>query len=53
MDALQLLKKDRDKVKVMLTDLEATTERAVKTRAGGLATLKQRVNAARCGKATC
>lgn len=32
MDALQLLKKDHDQVKKMLKDLEATTERAVKTR---------------------
>ena len=40
MDALRLLKKDHDKVKGLLADLEATTERAVKTRAGGLATLK-------------
>lgn len=32
MDALQLLKKDHDQVKKMLRDLEATTERAVKTR---------------------
>ena len=32
MDALTLLKKDHDGVKKMLKDLEATTERAVKTR---------------------
>ena len=32
MDALKLLKKDHDEVKKMLKDLEATTDRAVKTR---------------------
>ncbi len=32
MDALTLLKKDHDEVKKMLKDLDATTERAVKTR---------------------
>jgi len=31
-DALTLLKKDHDEVKKMLKDLEATTERAIKTR---------------------
>jgi hemerythrin-like domain-containing protein len=33
MDALTLLKRDHDKVKGLLRDLEPTTERAVKTRA--------------------
>ena len=32
MDALRLLKKDHDDVKKLLKDLDATTERAVKTR---------------------
>ena len=32
MDALQLLKKDHEQVKKLLKDLEATTDRAVKTR---------------------
>lgn len=32
MDALTLLKKDHDEVRKMLKDLDATTERAVKTR---------------------
>ena len=32
MDALTLLKRDHDKVKAMLSELEPTTERAVKTR---------------------
>jgi len=32
MDALTLLKKDHDKVKTLLKDLESTTERGVKTR---------------------
>ncbi|HET7236074.1 MAG TPA: hemerythrin domain-containing protein [Actinomycetota bacterium] len=41
MDALQMLKRDHAKVKEMLADLETTTERAVKTRTDGLATLKQ------------
>ncbi|MDH5224486.1 MAG: hemerythrin domain-containing protein [Actinomycetota bacterium] len=40
MDALKLLKQDHDEVKTMLSDLEDTTERAVKTRTEGLATLK-------------
>ena len=33
MDAIALLKADHDKVKKLLTDLESTTERGVKTRA--------------------
>jgi hemerythrin-like domain-containing protein len=32
MDAIQLLKADHDKVKKLLTELESTTERAIKTR---------------------
>jgi hypothetical protein len=40
MNALKLLKQDHDEVKSMLSDLESTTERAVKTRTEGLATLK-------------
>jgi len=40
MNALKLLKQDHDEVKSMLSDLESTTERAEKTRAEGLATLK-------------
>lgn len=32
MNALSLLKKDHDKVKKMLQELESTTERGVKTR---------------------
>lgn len=41
MDALQLLKDDHDKVKKMLSEMEETTERAVKTRTEMLQTLKQ------------
>jgi hypothetical protein len=40
MDALSLLKEDHDKVKKLLKDLDSTTERGVKTREQGLATLK-------------
>ena len=40
MNALTLLKRDHTEVKKMLSDLEDTTERAEKTRAEGLATLK-------------
>ena len=40
MNALTLLKRDHTEVKKMLSDLEDTTERAEKTRTGGLATLK-------------
>jgi hypothetical protein len=40
-DALTLLKNDHGKVKKMLSELEGTTERAVKTRREGLAELKQ------------
>ena len=45
MDALALLKKDHERVKTMLGDLEGTTERAEKTRVEGLATLKQELEA--------
>ena len=41
MDALQLLKRDHDQVKKLLTEGEATTERAEKTRTELLATIKQ------------
>ena len=41
MDALQLLKADHDKVKKLLADGDATTERAEKTRTELLATIKQ------------
>jgi iron-sulfur cluster repair protein YtfE (RIC family) len=40
-DALTLLENDHGKVKKMLSGLEETTERAVKTRQEGLAELKQ------------
>ena len=40
MDAITLLKTDHDKVKELLTELESTTERAVKTRAELFATIK-------------
>ena len=40
MDAIALLKADHDKVKELLTRLEDTTERAVKTRAELFATIK-------------
>ncbi|HEX6844420.1 MAG TPA: hemerythrin domain-containing protein [Actinomycetota bacterium] len=40
MNALQLLKDDHDRVKGMLEDLDATTERAEKGRTEGLAKLK-------------
>jgi hypothetical protein len=43
MNALKLLKQDHDEVKSMLSDLESTTERAEKTRAEGLATLKAEI----------
>jgi hemerythrin-like domain-containing protein len=41
MDALQLLKADHDKVKKLLADGDATTDRAEKTRTDLLATIKQ------------
>jgi len=40
MDALTLLKKDHDKVKRLLGELESTTERGVKTRSDLFATIK-------------
>jgi hypothetical protein len=40
-DALELLKADHDKVKKLLSEGDETTERAVKTRAELLATIKQ------------
>jgi len=40
MDAISLLKADHDKVKKLLSDLESTTERGVKTRAELFATIK-------------
>jgi len=40
MDAIALLKEDHRKVKALLTDLEATTERGVKTRSELFATIK-------------
>ena len=40
MDALSLLKTDHDKVKKLLTELESTTERGVKTRSELFATIK-------------
>ena len=40
MDAIALLKADHDKVKGLLEDLEATTERGVKARAELFATIK-------------
>ena len=40
MDAIALLKADHDKVKRLLTELESTTERGVKTRAELFATIK-------------
>jgi hypothetical protein len=40
MDAIAMLKKDHDKVRDLLTELEATTERGVKTRAELFATIK-------------
>jgi hypothetical protein len=40
MDALTLLKTDHDKVKKLLTELESTTERGVKTREELFATIK-------------
>jgi len=41
MDALTLLKNDHDKVKKLLTELESTTERGVKTRSELFATIKR------------
>jgi iron-sulfur cluster repair protein YtfE (RIC family) len=41
LDPLKLLKQDHDKVKSLLEELDATTERATKTRTEMLATLKQ------------
>ena len=41
MDALKLLREDHEKVKKLLSDIESTTERAVKTRTSELAQLKQ------------
>ena len=40
MDAITLLKNDHDKVKKLLTELESTTERGVKTRSELFATIK-------------
>ncbi len=40
MDALTLLKRDHDKVKKLLSELETTTERGVKTRSELFATIK-------------
>jgi hypothetical protein len=40
MDALSLLKADHDKMRDLLTELESTTERGVKTRAELFATIK-------------
>ena len=40
MDAITLLKADHDKVKKLLTELESTTERGVKTREELFATIK-------------
>jgi hypothetical protein len=40
MDAIKLLTTDHDKVKRLLTELESTTERGVKTRAELFATIK-------------
>lgn len=39
MDALSLLKEDHDRVKRMLSDLDSTTERGIKTRKEGFAKL--------------
>jgi hemerythrin-like domain-containing protein len=41
MDALQLLKTDHDKIKKMMQELDATTERALKTREEGSAKLRR------------
>ena len=41
MDALVLLKQDHDKVKRMLSELDDTTERAVKTRAATFTSLRR------------
>ncbi len=40
MDAITMLKADHDKVKGLLSDLESTTERGIKTRAELFATIK-------------
>ncbi len=40
MDAIAMLKEDHDKVKKLLTELETTTERGVKTRAELFSTIK-------------
>jgi hemerythrin superfamily protein len=40
MDAIKLLKADHDKVKKLLTELESTTERGLKTRAELFSTIK-------------
>ena len=44
MDALSLLKEDHDKVKRMLTELESTTERGVKTRQELFSKVKQELH---------
>lgn len=41
MNALQMLKRDHDEVKKLLDKLDATTERAIKTREEGFRTLKE------------
>jgi hemerythrin-like domain-containing protein len=43
MDALKLLREDHEKVKKLLSDIESTTERAVKTRTSELARLKEEI----------
>ncbi len=40
MDAITMLKADHDKVKKLLTELESTTERGIKTREELFATIK-------------
>lgn len=44
MDAIAMLKGDHDKVKGLLAELEATTERGVKTRSTLFATIKGELN---------
>jgi hemerythrin-like domain-containing protein len=45
MDAITLLKQDHDKVKKMLSELDETTERALKTREGLFTKLKEELQA--------
>ena len=50
MDAITLLKHDHDKLKKLLTELESTTERGVKTRSELFATIKGELTSTRSSR---